>query len=524
MIGPAGSDGSDGSPGSDGQGFTWKGAWVTGSAYVAYDVVSDAGSSYECILAINPSNTAPASDGTHFELLASKGDTGSAGSNGSDGSDGLSVVWHGAYDNGHAYIVNDAVSSSGSSYICILNSTGNAVSNTTYWNLMSSKGDTGAAGVDGTNGTDGAAGSPGGTEATWYLDDTVGDLSYNELLPIPSTTAQQLDQQSSSGSSEVLIEGYATLSGSPNTTSIPAGDWYFDMYRYAESGGGTKEIVIRVYKKVLAGTETELFNTTTGSIADTTLTYQEVSTTQAAFTLLTTDRIVVKYYAKVSGGAAKIVYYTHNGTTHYSHIHYPSNVYVTDSTKTTLTGLLKGNGTVISSVTAPSGDVVGTTDNQALSNKSLTSPTFTGTVGSSIALASGYSLSVINALSDDHSFTGITTTVTAGEALVAFDCLYINSSSKFAKADADASTTVPVVAMSTATINNDATGTVLTWGFVRDDSWSWTVNGLIFASGTAGSLTQTAPTGTGKQVQVIGIAITSKIIMFNPQILILGLS
>ena len=56
--------------------------------------------------------------------------------------------WKGAYNNSTAYVVDDVVSSGGSSYVCILASTGNAVSNGTYWNIMSS------AGTNGTNGTD----------------------------------------------------------------------------------------------------------------------------------------------------------------------------------------------------------------------------------------------------------------------------------------------------------------------------------------------------------------------------------
>ena len=53
--------------------------------------------------------------------------------------------WKGAYAGGTAYVADDVVSSGGSSYICILASTGNAVSNATYWSQMS------AAGTDGTD-------------------------------------------------------------------------------------------------------------------------------------------------------------------------------------------------------------------------------------------------------------------------------------------------------------------------------------------------------------------------------------
>jgi hypothetical protein len=69
--------------------------------------------------------------------------------------------WKGSYSGGTAYVVDDVVESSGSSYICILASTGNTPPNATYWELMSSAG---------TNGTD-------GTDLTTTLT-TQGDLVY----------------------------------------------------------------------------------------------------------------------------------------------------------------------------------------------------------------------------------------------------------------------------------------------------------------------------------------------------------
>jgi len=52
----------------------------------------------------------------------------------------IKLVWKGAYNNGTAYTPDDVVSSGGASYICIANSTGNAVSNGTYWNLLAQGG------------------------------------------------------------------------------------------------------------------------------------------------------------------------------------------------------------------------------------------------------------------------------------------------------------------------------------------------------------------------------------------------
>ena len=60
----------------------------------------------------------------------------------------IKFQWQGAYNAGTAYAIDDVVSYNGSSYVCILASTGNLPTNTTYWNIMSS------AGTNGTDGTD----------------------------------------------------------------------------------------------------------------------------------------------------------------------------------------------------------------------------------------------------------------------------------------------------------------------------------------------------------------------------------
>ena len=93
--------------------------------------------------------------------------------------------WKGAYNNSTAYVVDDVVSSSGSSYICILASTGNAPTNTTYWQQMSAAG---------TNGAD-------GTDLTTTLT-TQGDIVYRDgsgLQRLAAGTSGQLLQSGGSG-------------------------------------------------------------------------------------------------------------------------------------------------------------------------------------------------------------------------------------------------------------------------------------------------------------------------------------
>ena len=81
--------------------------------------------------------------------------------------------WKGPYNNSTAYVVDDVVSSGGSSYVCILASTGNAVSNGTYWQQMSAAG---------TNGTD----------LTSTLT-TQGDLVYRDGSGLQRLGAGQVD-------------------------------------------------------------------------------------------------------------------------------------------------------------------------------------------------------------------------------------------------------------------------------------------------------------------------------------------
>ena len=102
--------------------------------------------------------------------------------------------WKGAYNNSTAYVVDDVVSSGGSSYVCILASQGNAVSNGTYWNLMAQ------AGTDGTD---------VGTTLT-----TQGDLLYRDgsgLQRLAAGTSGQFLKTQGSGANPVWATNTAGI-------------------------------------------------------------------------------------------------------------------------------------------------------------------------------------------------------------------------------------------------------------------------------------------------------------------------
>jgi hypothetical protein len=96
--------------------------------------------------------------------------------------------WKGAYAGGTAYVVDDVVSYNGSSYVCILASTGNLPTDATYFEQMSAKG------TDGTNGTD-------GTDLTTTLT-TQGDILYRDgsgLQRLGAGTSGQVLQTNGTG-------------------------------------------------------------------------------------------------------------------------------------------------------------------------------------------------------------------------------------------------------------------------------------------------------------------------------------
>lgn len=113
-------------------------------------------------------------------------------------------------------------------------------------------------------------------------------------------------------------------------------------------------------------------------------------------------------------------------------------------------------------------------------------------------------------------------TLTAGADLAFGDVGYIKSDGKVGLIDADAIATMSGLVMCIdATIANNASGTFMFIGVARDDTWNWTVGGLIYGTvtGTTGNtLSQTAPTGTDDVVQILGVALTADIMVFKPQL------
>lgn len=130
------------------------------------------------------------------------------------------------------------------------------------------------------------------------------------------------------------------------------------------------------------------------------------------------------------------------------------------------------------------------------------------------------------ALTTDHTYSGITCDGVAGYGAAFGECVYLaHGDDKWEKAKADTETTTGGnhllgIVVSTS-ITEDASGIILLRGYVRDVSAFEFANAgkpLYLSAATAGAITATAPTGTtGFIVRIVGHAGDDKeTIYFNP--------
>lgn len=98
-------------------------------------------------------------------LQGPQGQPGKDGNEGQKGNTGTSIRFKGEWNSSTLYVCDanyiDLVVSNGNTYRCKLNNTNQAVTNTTYWELVAKKGDPGTQGAKGDPGTPGKDGQDG---------------------------------------------------------------------------------------------------------------------------------------------------------------------------------------------------------------------------------------------------------------------------------------------------------------------------------------------------------------------------
>lgn len=116
----------------------------------------------------------------------------------------------------------------------------------------------------------------------------------------------------------------------------------------------------------------------------------------------------------------------------------------------------------------------------------------------------------------DHTVSAITSTVQVDDASsVIGDVLKMSSDGHYDRAKADAEATLPAVVI--ALSSGSGSKKILHYGYMRDNSWTWTPGQLIYVDpNNLGKITATKPTTAGDFIQVVGYAVTADIMLFNP--------
>ncbi|NTW31559.1 MAG: hypothetical protein HGB12_02865, partial [Bacteroidetes bacterium] len=175
-------------------------------------------------------------------------------------------------------------------------------------------------GIQGPIGATGITGSDGQTSGQLYwFHHASSDISgYEGFKRIPNSGSEVTELIAcTNANEEYLVDAYATTAGVPGLSSFPIGLWQFHTYGYVSTNTGN--FVFRVFKRTTGGTETEIFNVTSPTFTNTTVAEIITNYTQTnPVAMNSTDRIIVKIYAKNSG-SDKTVSFVYEGSTHVSY-------------------------------------------------------------------------------------------------------------------------------------------------------------------------------------------------------------
>ena len=161
-----------------------------------------------------------------------------------------------------------------------------------------------------------SGGGGGGSSVNYYLNGsvsqgTIGGIVYQEMNKVPVLGTGTDFTIAADG----YIASFITDAGDPALLQIPAGNWNFETYLQASSGGGTPTFYIELYKVNSGGTATLIATSsaTPELIAFGTVTTAYFSSLAVPETILTlTDRLALRYYVTHSGRT--ITLHTENAT------------------------------------------------------------------------------------------------------------------------------------------------------------------------------------------------------------------
>jgi hypothetical protein len=147
--------------------------------------------------------------------------------------------------------------------------------------------------------------SGGGSSVSYYLNGsvsqgTIGGVAYLEMNKVPILGAGTDFTIAADG----YIASFITDAGDPNLLEIPGGNWNFESYFSASSGGGSPTFYVELYKVNAGGTATLIASSS--AIPEliafgTNITPYFSSLAVPTTVLALTDRLAVRYYVTHSG-------------------------------------------------------------------------------------------------------------------------------------------------------------------------------------------------------------------------------
>jgi hypothetical protein len=163
------------------------------------------------------------------------------------------------------------------------------------------------------------ASTGGGASQSFYLNGSVsqgtfGGIACKEMDRVPILGAGTDFTINTNG----YIQSFITDANVPNQLQIPAGNWNFETYFSASSGGGSPSFYVELYKwdgatlSLIASSSANPEGITNGTAIDLYLTALAVPQTA----LLATDRLAVRIYVNNSGRTIKL----HTENNHLSQI------------------------------------------------------------------------------------------------------------------------------------------------------------------------------------------------------------
>jgi hypothetical protein len=247
----------------------------------------------------------------------------------------------------------------------------------------STGGTSGTSGTSSTSGTSGLNGISGGL--VYYLnqslntDTAFGSPTYKQWSPTAVVGAEQTVVTNVAVNTRTLIATFATDSGVPNITNIPAGLWSW-VTHFSIDTNRNVAVDVELYKYTTGGVSTLLGTTNLDTESMTNGVIREFFTDLflPQTTLNATDRLYCQIYAEFTGGSANhnITFYT-EGISNYSYaqttFNAPSGTSGTSGVNGT-SGTSGATGSTGTSGTSGTSGATGSTGTSGTSGSSGTSP------------------------------------------------------------------------------------------------------------------------------------------------------